>query len=656
LPSNKTFRENKSNIVVCPRDCYDTCFFNASLNGHQIILEPMEIPFNIRALCPRVAKETERVYSKKRVLYPFIASDKRNKKFSRSNWNFVFDLIAKKIKATLERYGPEKILLLDYAGNRGLITRDLPQRFWYLIKAARTDYSICDAAGNLAIKLHYGRSYGATIDHIYNSKLLIYWGFNAAVTSLHNFLLAVKLRRERGVKIAVIDSLKTETARKADIWLRPKFGTDVYLALGIANYLVENELYDTEFVRNYTKGFEKFKEYIGDFTLEFIEEKTGIPKEEIENFAEIYAKLKPNIIHIGYGLQRRIGGGETVRAISLLPALIGLHRGFYYSNTDGLEIDIDYIRGTWLGSPSKIIPQSKIGTYLKNGDFRFVYIFLTNPVATYPNAETIKEGLLRDDVFVVVHETHWTDTAYCADVVLPAPTWLEKDDFVASYWHNYIGFSKKVIEPLGESKSELEVMWEIANRLGYKLEALFEDPYNVVKECIGEKTYQKLLTDGWDKLPYRKLNEYQTMSGKIEFTSSIAIKFGLSILPKPMEIKIPAEYPFTLVSSASLKYTHTQFEDVYGEIPPIILVSHEDMMKLGLSNGDIVTVKSKLDEVKLIVKESDKVPPGIVFTIRSCKTLDGKRVNALTTNETNELFGSSLNTTFVNLRKYPDQC
>jgi len=596
-------------------------------------------------------RESERVFSKKRVLYPYIATDKYSAKFKRTRWDIALNLIVEKLQETLNEYGPEKILILDYAGNRGLLTRYVSQRLWYLLRAARTDYSICDAAGDLGIRLHYGRSYGATIKHMTSAKLLIYWGFNAAVTSIHNFHLALKLRREKKTRIVVIDALKTETARIADFWLGPKFGTDTYLALGIANYIIEHELYDKAFIQKYTTGFEEFRKYISKFTLDYVEVKTGISKYDITRFAEMYVNLKPSVIFIGYGLQRRIGGGEAVRAICLLPALIGLHRGFYYSNTDGLLINLDYIKGTWLGKPSRIVPQPKVAKYLERGEFKFIYIFLTNPVATYPNAEALRRGLLRKDVFVVVHETHWTDTALCADIVLPAPTWLEKEDFVISYWHNYLGVSKRVLKPLGESKSEIEVIHEIAKGLRLYHDALFEDPLDILKKCLDEKTYMNLVTRGYTEIPYQKLNAYQTPSGKIEFVSNQANKMKLNVLPTPIDVKPPPRYPFILVSSASLKYTHTQFEDVYGDVPPIILISEEDMIRLGLRDGDEVIVESRYGYVRLIAKRSDKVPKGIVFTFRSCKTLDGKRINVVTSDEINELFGASLNSTFIRISK-----
>lgn len=633
--------------VLCPRDCYDTCIYEVKYDPEPKLIHTGKP--TIKLSCPRAEKDFARVSSPDRILHPYIAVSKREGKRKKVSWSYAIGLIVNKLKETLKAYGASRILFLDYAGNRGIFTRYLAQRLWYFLGAARVDYTICNGAGAKALMLHYGSTYGALPQHMEQANILVYWGFNAAITSPHNFFYALSLRERKHVKIITIDTLKTETAKLSDIWLQPRYGTDTYLALGIASYLIQNELYDREFIEKHTYGFEMFRKYVRGLDLNTVSNKTKIPRDDIIEFAELYSEKKPSIIFIGYGLQRRIGGGEAVRAISLLPALIGIHRGFYYSNTDGLLIDMQYLTGSFLGVPSRTIPQSKIGEYIYNGEFKFIYIHLTNPAATHPRANLIREGLLRDDVFVVVHETHWSDTAKLADVVLPAPTWLEKRDVVFSFWHNYIGFNRPVLNKPNTLKTELGVMRLIAKGLNIKEKLIYESPMRALIKAIGRSIYEELITKGFTTLPYRKLNEYQTPSGKIEFYSNKAKEFNLSPLPKPIEVHPPPDYPYILISSAHPRYTHTQFEDVYGPIPPIIEISEEDMEKLSITDGESVIVSSKNGSVVLMAKESDRVPPGVVFAYRSCKTLDGKRLNCITNDETNELGGATINTTFVSI-------
>ena len=639
-------------MIVCPRDCYDTCFLEVVRgNNGSLTLRGVKNHLITRGItCPRALADVKRAQSKFRVLRPQVAVEKGAEKFKAVEWKTAVREVALALKRVLKEHGPSAVLVLDYAGNRGIFTKHIPQRLWYLLRAARTTYSICSLSGHNAIRLHYGASYGRLPEDILKSKMIIYWRFNAIVTNLHGYMLADEARR-RGARIVVVDPLKTETARKADLWLRIRHGSDGHLALGIANYIVEHELYDKEFIEKYTYGFEEFKEYVSRYSLAYVSEVTGLERSEVVEFAEHYARFKPSIIYMSYGLQRRHGGGEVIRAISLLPALIGIHRGFYYSNTEGLKLDLGSLSGEDLGSPSRIVSQSKIGEHLERGEFKFVFIFLTNPAATYPNAAKIIKGLSRGDVYVVVHETHWTDTARYADIVLPAPTHLEKDDVVYSYWHNYLGLSRRIMKPIGEARTEITFMHMLARELGISEAKIYEDPWNALKKTIGGTLYERLLRENIITLPYKSLDNYPTPTGKIEFRSTKAEELGLPPIPKPELLNPPPEYPYVLISSASPLYIHTQFEDVYGNIPPIIMMSEEDMKVRRINDGDVVIVASSRGEVEMIAKKSERVPPGIVYTYRSCTTLDGRRINEITSDDVDRLGGSTLNSTFVNVRR-----
>lgn len=638
------------NIVACPRDCYDTCFFKLVKENERKYLEPIEVPFGVKSGCPRALKDFERAMHKSRVLYPHIAVKKCQRNFKKVPWDAAIKIVSEKLKQTLSEYGPEKVLLVDYAGNMGLLSRHYPQRLWYYLKISRTDYSLCDGSGDEAIKLHYGSTYGANIKEMYNSKLLVYWGFNPSLTSLHNFKIATELKKVKGVKIITIDVLKTLTSKISDLWLRPRPGTDTILALGVANYLIENGLIDKNFIRSQTIGFKEFSEHVKRFDLKHVSHETGVPVNKIVKFCEFYWEFKPSIIFIGYGLQRRMGGGEAARAISLLPALIGLHRGFYYSNTDGSLIDIGFLRGSHLGKPSRVIPQSMLGSYLEKGDFKFVYVFLTNPAASYPNAGAIKKGLCRDDVFVVVHDTHWGDTACLADVVLPAPTYLEKFDIVRGYWHDHIAYSIKVMDTMGESKSEIEVAKLIAKGLGLDTSKIFGNVNEVLKKTLGQEILEELREKGYSKLPYRSLSEYQTPSGKIEFYSSTAFKNGKNPLPMPVKEE-KTEYPFNLITSSDVKYTNSQFTEVYGMPEPCVFINPVDAKELGVVSNDVVEVESIYDSVKLKVAISDVVPPKVVLALKQTISLDGKRINVLTRDMPSEHGGATINSTRVRIVK-----
>ncbi|MEB3825132.1 MAG: molybdopterin-dependent oxidoreductase [Desulfurococcales archaeon] len=599
--------------------------------------------------CPRSVGDFKRARSDQRVDGAYRARVKGSRSFERIPLDEAVGLLVDRLKHVVSRYGARSVLFVDYAGNRGLLTRVLPARFWRLLGASLVMHNLCDYSGLKALRLHYGSSYGRLPRDVLESRLIVYWGVNTAVSSIHSFQLALRARREAGAVIVNVDPRVSETARASDLHLRPKPGSDGYLALGVANYIIENGLYDREFVAKYTRGFSEFAAYASRFTLDVVSSVTGVDSRLIEEFASMYASLKPSIIHIGYGLQRRYGGGEIVRAIALLPALVGVHRGFYYSNTDGLPVDVDRLSGP---TPRIVIPQSMLGEYISAGRAKLVFIHLTNPAATYPDAGKVRQGLLRDDVFVVVHETHWSDTALYADLVIPAPTYLEKEDFVYGYWHNYIIHNEKIVKPGFETITELELVRRISAGIGIDDSLLDSDPWDIVSSLIGEKLAGELKGKGYAALPYRSYSEYQTPSGMIEFYSTRAVEEGFNPLPQPGQALPDTGYSLILLSGAHPLYTHSQFEDVYGPIPPVVMISPEDAEERGISSGDVVRVYNERGSILMKARVSGSLPRGVVFVYRSASTLDGGRVNVLSDPGLDSFGGSVINSTRVEVERH----
>ena len=410
---------------------------------------------------------------------------------------------------------------------------------------------------------------------------------------------------------------------------------------------------DREFIDRYIYGFEKFVEYISRYTLDYIEKVTGVPRGRIIKLAEFMYKYRPFAIFIGYGIQRRRGGGEIVRAIATLPALLGIHRGFYYSNTDGLPINFDLIEGTYLGQPSRIVSMERIGELLSQGELKFVYIHLHNPAATLPNSSKVIEGLKRRDVFVVVHDTHWSDTARLANVVLPAPTFLEKFDVVYSYWHNYLYLNEPVVEPLGEALGEFHLMCELAKKLKVdNYTEICRDPIDLLRLALDSEILDKLLKEGFAELSPKPRNVYQTPTGRIEFYSLRAREKGLSPLPSPPEGDTVLEGEFLLISSAHPLYIHTQFEDVYGPIPSYVHINPRDAERLHLDDGEVVEVYNDRGAILVRVKIDDGVVERTLWIPRHARSIDGKRVSVLLDDDVEELGGGAiLNSTRVRIRK-----
>jgi anaerobic selenocysteine-containing dehydrogenase len=336
---------------------------------------------------------------------------------------------------------------------------------------------------------------------------------------------------------------------------------------------------------------------------------------------------------IGLGLNKSSQGAEAARAVSLLPALLGQHRGFHYSDSKGRFIDWDYINGSKMSEKkSKVVEQVSVGSRLSSGEFKFVFIKGSNPALTLPNQNAVRAGLSREDVFVVVHETHWTETAKLADVVLPAATYLEKSDLNFSDHHPYIRLSAKAIEPLGECKHEIWVMQQLAERLGCSESWLFEDPWQALEKAMTEafenERFGDLFKGAVLKLRQRPIDEYQTPSGKIELYSSKALEMGADPLPEQLPLNDNGCW-FTLLNSSLPNWTHSQFRDVYGPIPEIVWINPIDAGSLGVKNGDDVTLFNELGAVTVEAIITDKVSGGVLWSPRPLTGKNGVPLNSL---------------------------
>jgi len=397
------------------------------------------------------------------------------------------------------------------------------------------------------------------------------------------------------------------------------------------------------------------KKQTSKLSIELIENRTGVKWENIANLAELYAELKPSATMIGIGGQKTLYGFESVRAISLIPALVGLHRGFYYTNSKGWNVNLSYLTGESLTDKKcKVVSQVALGKHLEAGEFKFMYIYNMNPAETLPNQKAVRKGLAREDVFVVVHDTHWTETAKLADLVLPAPTFLEKEDVVISYSHRYVRKSHRVIQPLGESKSELWVTTKVAEKLNLEQMWIYEEPWKAVEKALKNAfengSFQDLKNGKTLKLKMKPQRNYQTSTRKIEFYSLKAKSLGLTPLPKPRFT--PKKDGFTLLNTAIRKYTHTQFQDVYGPIPPTVLINPKDAERHHIREGDLVELYNELGSITLKALISNSVPRGALWAPRECKDINGKPQNTIVPSFTQKLGGGPVfNTTMVNIKK-----
>lgn len=665
---------------TCPRDCYDTCSIITTVdNGRIVRIEGnKEHPITQGFLCAKVGRYATRlVYSEERVLHPMKRTGKKgDARFERISWDEAYDMICEKIREVTTRCGYDKILQYSYFGHMGLLNRHYAQRFFNAINVSKISPTICSLAGREALRYVYGNYTGIDPEKMLDSRLVIHWGLNSVWSNPHGFNLAKKAVR-RGAKFVVIDPIETETARIGR-FLRIRPGTDGVLALGIANYLISNNLHDKEFIEKNTFGFDSYEEIVRNYDIGDVANITGVSTKDIKELAEDMALLKPSFIHLGFGLQKQINGGEIVRTIALLPTLLGQHR-VHYSNSDR-DFNLAWLQGAHLAAkPQKIFNMTQLGRVIDKDNIAMLFVYGSNPLNTCPNQNLLKRGFERDDFFLVVHDMFMNDTARYADIVLPATTLFETFDVNLCYYHNYISINNKAIETVGESRSNYEAFRGLAERFGLKDPDIYEDEAAVIKEVMRKSklidfSFDELRERGFMKMKAMPVDNFSTPSGKIEFYSQLAEKDGISPLPVGLgahtvvdSSAVPGftadtlptaangKYPIRLITANHMILTHSQNHNVIcNRFKTIVEVNESDAIHRGIKTGEMVRLKNDMDELIMEAAISKNVPEGVALAyIGPWATLSGgKSINCLTTDAVQQYGGNSaFNSTFLEIER-----
>ncbi len=641
-------------FITCPRDCYDSCSMIVTINDNNEVVNikpDSQNPLTQNFLCPRGSKDLEHL-TKNRIENPAI---KKDNLFQNTDWKNAINLVANKIQNTINEFGRESILYLDYAGYTGQINNNFVKRFWNFIGVTQTDWSLCTKSGHTGIALHYGNTHGVFPDELPNKKIIVFWGFNPIVSSPHIWKQALIAKKENNAKIITIDPIETQTAKNSDLFLQIEPNTDIVLVYGIIKLFIDNNLEDKIFINENTYGFDFLKEEANKWDLAQVEKITTIPANKIKELADLYSKNKSSATMIGIAVQKSENGADKARAISLLPAVIGEGRGFFYSNGLASYFDENLVAGENLfEKKSKIVNQVSLSKYIKNGDFKMIFVNSMNPLETLPNCDEIKESILKNNIFLVVCDTHYSTTAKFADVVLPASSFLEKEDFVLPWGHQYVRYSEQAIKPIFNSKPEIEIIRLLADELNIKEPKIYENEKELIARILNNSLEQK--TDIFfekkevSKIKIKPINVYPTKSGKIEFYSQTALEQNIE--PIPIFRQVIQKYNFTLLTPAVAKHTNSQFTEIYGEISNLLHINELDARNLNISDSDKIELSNENGTIILIAKTCNSVKTGVVWAARMTKDFDGKNINTLITSENQKIGnGPKFHSTQVRLKK-----
>src|SRR5471030_518811 len=304
--------------AVCTHDCPDSCGVLVTvdeLSGRAVKVQgdPAH-PVTRGFLCGKVARYLERVYSPERLLYPMrrkagvakgpLAKGREAEAFERITWDEALDLVAAKLKSTAAEFGPESVLPYSYAGTIGQLGfGSMDRRFFHRLGASQLDRTICASAGGAALKQVYGVKLGTAPQDFAHAGLVIVWGGNVHGNNIHLWPFIEEARRN-GAKLVVIDPYKTRTAKAADWYLPINPGTDVALALSLLHVIINENLYDADYVQQHTFGFDELKQRVQEYPPEKVAQWTGISAADIRTLAREYATSNPAVIRVNYGVQR----------------------------------------------------------------------------------------------------------------------------------------------------------------------------------------------------------------------------------------------------------------------------------------------------------------------------------------------------------------
>jgi len=462
--------------TVCPLDCPDSCGLVATIrDGKVVALQgDKEHPYTNGFTCRKIRRYPERLYSAHRVMHPQLRiGPKGSGEFKRIEWDEALDICADRLAGVVKQYGGEAILPYSYAGNMGAVNRFAGYPLFHKLGTSQLQQTICSATAGAGWVKQCGDLPGCPPENCRDAKLIVAWGINVKVSNIH-FWQYISKARKNGAQLVVIDPYRNQTARSADHYVQVKPGGDAALSLGILKNLIAFDAIDKESIERHTQGFEQLHSYLDKCDWKELVRESGLSRTQITELANLLGNTAKTFIRIGIGLTRNSRGGMAVRAITALAAAMGLFQG---GKGRGVLLSTRAFQGknSALTHPelakqkSRSVNMIHLGHALTTLDppVKALIVYNSNPLSVNPDGAMVRQGLAREDLFTIVHEQVMTPTAYYADLLLPATTFLENHDIYTAYGHFYLKVIKPVIEPVGEGRSNFDFFQQLAARMGY---------------------------------------------------------------------------------------------------------------------------------------------------------------------------------------------
>ncbi len=621
----------------CPLDCPDTCGLSVEIEDGKVV-EVGPAPGNDLTagfICSKVANFGAHQNHVDRIRQPARRTGAKGEGgFEPISWDDALDEISERFRKLIAGPGGESILPFHYGGSNGFLTDELTDHLYFArLGASRLAKTICAVPTTEVATGMYGKMPGVAFEDYVHAKLIVIWGANPKHSNIHLVPL-LKEARSRGARVVTIDPKRNFSHEEIDLHLPVRPGQDLPLALALINSWREMEALDDSFLAEHADGLGPLLAAAEDWSIDRAAGVSGIDADAISALADLYAGSSPAVIRCGWGLERNRNGGAAVAAILAMPTLLGKFGvrggGYTMSNSGSTEIDKTAVLGD-LDWPARTINMTRLAAELaERNDPRIeaLFVYNANPAATVPNQPAVLEQLAREDLFTVVHDQVWTDTAALADIVLPATTFLEHHDLRRSYGAYYWGEIRPVIEAEGEARPNHWVFSQLARRMGFDDEAFGWDDAELmahVRAAMTPVSSRAVPVNGTNgsaawRLEFGSNGDGGSGShGPVQFVNSFPLTHDrkVQLTPpvlgnRPFRYHLPDnDFPLALISPASNRRINSSLGEL-GNEPLAVTVHPVDATARGLSSGDPVEVFNDLATVECRVKVSEKVRPGVV--------------------------------------------
>ena len=593
--------------------------------------------------CYKGKVSADRLTHPDRLQYPLKRAGKRGEgKWQRISWEEALDETAKNLLQIKEKYGARAV------GFGAGMPKGLEH--FVLIRLANifgspnviASQDVCHAPREIT-GIHTCGFY--PVADLHNpTSLILSFGSNILSSNEEGQIGSMALGQlKKGVRMIVVDPRKTELASQADLWLQLKPGTETALALSLLHVVIEESLYDKEFVEKYTYGFEDLAQQTKRYSPEAVSEITWVPADLIRQAARMYAAAKPAALQLGNAIEHSVHVFDSARSLVCLMAITGnleVPGGNINAHDPKIMRLGEFVRADLIPTKAKemisahhdIIPRlmTVSSAYFRKAvlegipyPVRGYYGMCCNPLVTWADSRVTYEAFMSLD-FIAMAEIFMTPTASMADIVFPVAHQYEMND-IGHYGigHGMIFARPKIVEPPEECWPDMKIMNELGKRVS-PVELWHEDYEQFLEDLVRPAglTYNEFVTKGYLKGPdrFRSYLEkgFRTPTGKVELRLSTAEKFKLKPLPEYTDLpeKEDPEYPLILISAKSRYFLLSSYrwvEKLRQKRPnPFVDIHPETAAVCGISDGDSVVIETKYGEIVQVARVTDVVHPRVI--------------------------------------------